>query len=574
MFNKIKNFTFCAVLTLLSLGVVSCTEDDVTPPVVTEGVAFQFDMRTEYTVSNMKDIVTIDMTLIKDGKEIVLTNLKMEGSEASILSVPISLAEGTYTMKGYVAYGAVTTPVMECEFDLDDEASTFVVTAGQVMTVTIPVSVRVVEFENYIVNALIGLCREVFGDDESLWPWDKSEDLGKWSCLEFVYYDGSDVISHITGIRFDTNEFEGWSQMTEIPHGTISNLVTIDALIINNLPNLTTLPDDLHKLPDLGTVVIQNTALTELPKNFEKCKNLNTLLIDGADLTEFPAQVNEMKNITLLGIINTKIAEVTAPLTNLKLIRLDLNDNDITTFGEDVLSPEMGLSSINLSGNNLSTLPNSLGTIISLKAVNLYDNQFTVIPTQVKKLSGLMALRIGGAAFTTVTNDDLANFPKLDELGLNGSKNLKIGTLNHSEIDGLYLSNCGLTELPSIAGLPQMRLFEAENNEFTSISSFDFTANPILKKISLSDNAKLKSLPASTWGLSPLAPGVFSYLDLRNCPALNWTPNATWDAYDSLYEMYEVGAEPVHPSYIVPPVEEYENRVGIARHGSEGVVIK
>ncbi len=574
MFNNIKNFTFCALLTLLSFGAVSCTEDEVMPVVVTEGVVFQFDMRTEYTISNMMDIVTVDMTLIKDGEEIILSNLKLDGTELSVLSAPVSLAEGTYTMKGYVAYGESTAKIMECEFDLEDEKSTFEVVVGQVLTVEIPVVVRIVDIDFYVSNALLGLCREVFGDDESLWPWDRTEKVGTWLGLEFVYFDGTNDISHLGGIHFDSKEFEGWNVMTKVPNGTISKLITIECVSFYDLPNLNELPDDLNKLPSLLSVVALNTGLESLPENFEKCKSLGTVILDGAALTEFPAQLNKMEKLSLIGILNTKITEVTVPLTNLKLVGLDLSHNQIATFGEDVLSSEVGIRSIKLNDNNLSSLPNSFATLASLTSVDIMNNKFASIPSQLEGITGLMTLRIGGNALTSISTADISVFPNLIDLDLEGSKGISVGALTHAKMGEISLSNCGLTSLPSIAGMPNIRLFEAANNDFTSIASLDFTATPLLSKINLSNNAKLKSLPTSTWGLSPLAPGVFGYLDLRNCPVLNWTPNAAWNAFNYAFEMYDPNADHVNPSYIVPPVEEYKDRVGIAKQGSNGVVIR
>lgn len=585
MFNNIKNFTFCAILTLLSFGVVSCTDNGEEQMEVTEGVVFKFDMRTVYTVSNMSDIVTVDVTLIKDGEEVVLPNLRLFGDESSVLSMPVLLSEGVYTMKGYVAYGASAAVVMECEFDLEDADSTFEIAAQTLLTVDIPVSVRVVNFENYIVNALIGLCYEVFGADESLWPWDKTEELGKWKYLEFEYFDGTNTISHLSGIHFNSNEFEGWNKMTKLPSGTIGRLITLGAITFENMPNLTELSDDLHELPSLISLIVINTGLLSFPENLEKSNSVATILIDGAEMAEFPSQVNQMKKLTLLGIANTKITEVTAPLTNLKLIDLDLNNNEITTFGESVLSPEMGIRSINLSGNDLTSLPTSFGGLVSLKNVNIMRNKFTSIPTQLESLTGLVTLRVGGEQLASISSADISYYPQLLELDLRGSKSIVLGGLVHANISGLYISDCNLSALPSIAGLPKMRLFEAANNNLTSIAELDFTANAGLTKINLSNNANLTSLPTTTWGLSadakPLPTpiwgdrevGGFTYLNVSNCPNLNWTPNASWKAFESVFEMYDPSVDPVNPNFNVPDPDGYKDRVGVAKKGSVGVVL-
>jgi len=134
---------------------------------------------------------------------------------------------------------------------------------------------------------------------------------------------------------------------------------------------LTSVPDEIGKLPHLKNLNLSNNKLTEIPQSLKNCKELFTINLSGNQLTKL------------------------FPLENLaKLAVLDINRNEFAELPEDLGSEKLeNLSQINASYNKLVKLSDTLIELPSLKLLNLENNLITEIPcnlSQGAKLKDLL----------------------------------------------------------------------------------------------------------------------------------------------------------------------------------------
>jgi predicted ATPase len=76
------------------------------------------------------------------------------------------------------------------------------------------------------------------------------------------------------------------------------------------------------------------------------------------------------------------------------------------------------LTSLNLSDNQLTTLPDSLGQLTQLTSLNLSDNQLTTLPDSLGQLTQLTSLNLSNNQLTSLP-DSLINLKQIQNLNLN-----------------------------------------------------------------------------------------------------------------------------------------------------------
>lgn len=95
---------------------------------------------------------------------------------------------------------------------------------------------------------------------------------------------------------------------------------------------------------------------------------------------------------------------------------LDLSGNQLTSLPES-LGQLVGLQSLYLSGNRLTSLPESLGQLASLQSLNLSFNQLTSLPEWLGQLTSLEALNLSYTRLTSLP-ESLARLDNLSQLEL------------------------------------------------------------------------------------------------------------------------------------------------------------
>jgi len=95
---------------------------------------------------------------------------------------------------------------------------------------------------------------------------------------------------------------------------------------------------------------------------------------------------------------------------------LNLSENQLTALPES-LGELTQLRTMNLSGNQLTALPESLGELTQLQTLQLSDNQLTALPESLGELTQLQTLRLSGNQLTALS-ESLGRLTQLQELCL------------------------------------------------------------------------------------------------------------------------------------------------------------
>ena len=105
----------------------------------------------------------------------------------------------------------------------------------------------------------------------------------------------------------------------------------------------------------------------------------------------------------------------------------------------------------------------------------------------------------------------------------------------------LSLNNCGLTEIPNVNGLPNLRSLYVAKNHIQEVKADAFTNCKMFSILSLAENNELQSidnnafytttdykLEESTDTSSP-RPIYMACVDVDDCPNLTWSIPDTWN---------------------------------------------
>ena len=189
---------------------------------------------------------------------------------------------------------------------------------------------------------------------------------------------------------------------------------------------------------------------------------------------------------------------------------LNLSGNQLSTLPEAIsqLSQAIGqlsqLQELDLSGNQLSTLPQAISQLSQLQKLNLSHNQLSTLPEAIGQLSQLQGLNLSNNKLSTLP-ETIGQLSQLQ--GLNLSNN-KLSTLPEtigqlSQLQGLNLSNNKLSTLPETIGqLFQLKALDLSNNKLSTLPEAIGQLSQ-LQALNLSNN-QLSTLPEAIGQLSQL----------------------------------------------------------------------
>ena len=143
-----------------------------------------------------------------------------------------------------------------------------------------------------------------------------------------------------------------------------------------------------------------------------------------------------------LNLTNEDLVALIPLLKNTEITSLDLSDNQLTEIPESI-GDLTGLEKLYLSYNQLTEIPQSIGDLTGLKTLDLYGNKLTEIPQSIGGLTGLKNLDL--------SDNQLTEIPQ------------SIGDL--TGLKKLYLSSNQLTEIPQrIGDLTGLEMLSLDNN--------------------------------------------------------------------------------------------------------------
>ncbi|MBC1239955.1 COR domain-containing protein [Nostoc sp. 2RC] len=175
-----------------------------------------------------------------------------------------------------------------------------------------------------------------------------------------------------------------------------------------------------------------------------------------------------------------------------QITSLDLSFNQLTTLPEALASLQQ-LTSLNLSRNQLKTLPEAITRLQQLTYLNLSRNQLKTLPEALTSLQQLTSLDLSCTGLTTMP-EAIANLQQLTSLNLsyNQLKTLPEVITSLQQLTSLNLRCTGLTTLPeALVHLQQLTSLDLRDNKLTTLpealaslqqlTTLDLTGNPIEK---------------------------------------------------------------------------------------------
>jgi len=162
--------------------------------------------------------------------------------------------------------------------------------------------------------------------------------------------------------------------LTEFPREVFNLAETLEVLDLSGNA-LSALPDDLHRLTQLGVLFCSNNAFTEVPVALGRCARL--------DMIAFKA--NRIRSVP---------AESLPP----QLRWLILTDNQIESLPAE-LGNRPRLQKLMLAGNRLRALPTEMAACQALELVRISANEFDALPAWLLSLPRLSWLAFSGNPF-------------------------------------------------------------------------------------------------------------------------------------------------------------------------------
>ncbi len=220
------------------------------------------------------------------------------------------------------------------------------------------------------------------------------------------------------------------------------------------------------------------------------------------------------------------------------LLSLDLSDNGYTAFPAIVFAHLANLEFLDLSGNDLGSLPAELGHMSALRHLRLSNIGLTEIPPVLFKLVDLEYLDLSGNQLQGEIPSELARLTKLRSLDLSSNdyqgeipseladlRNLRRLHLSHnglaggippelgnlSSLERLDLYGNGLTGgiPPELGNLSRLEYLDISENGLTGGIPPELGGMAALEDLDMSDNSLTGGIPAELGDLSSL-----EYLDI------------------------------------------------------------
>ena len=305
--------------------------------------------------------------------------------------------------------------------------------------------------------------------------------------------------------EIDNNLLKGLSSLVELDLSknkikfipkSIQFLVFLEVLNISN-NQLLEIPEEFGVLTRLKKLFLNENAIQFLPKNifskmigleeiylyknrlenvcdslssiFDNMKHLKFLDIHSNYLTIFNI-FTEMPILDSLLLSYNQIQEIKGLDKCFNLTNLDLNNNKIVEFPEDILKLKK-LSTLNLQNNDLNSIPNTLGLMNNLIRLNIEGNPLKRL---IGKMRNCTTEELKNYLKSRITEKDLVNTPmtKEDLYDINDNNdNLNNIILHNIYNNGLFMKEMNLKNIP----IEEMQNCIQKN----SLNKIDFSSNQI-----------------------------------------------------------------------------------------------
>ena len=267
---------------------------------------------------------------------------------------------------------------------------------------------------------------------------------------------------------------------------------------------------DIPKDNKIEVLSLTNSGLDRIPSSVKRCKHLKRLNLEGNHIKHIPRWLTSLDSLEEI---------------NLNFNKLNLKKRDIRRLAkvEDVLLAGNGIKklpdnvgmlrceSLNLSKNQISSLPRSFAELKQARYLIFYDNAFESIPEELVGFKNLKHLDFYKNKITEIPDfiGDMDNlqqlflsFNKIEEIPdtLRNLKRLKYFYIHHNELhfipewitemDSIERFGVGfnhLLDLPDLSKMKALYEFDAEHNLLERFP-WELVEKPEMEILILRDN--------------------------------------------------------------------------------------
>ncbi len=175
--------------------------------------------------------------------------------------------------------------------------------------------------------------------------------------------------------------------------------------------------DALGLLPALEVLILARCMLDKFPETVLLLRSLRRLDLSRNNLPAVPEEICKLRALEFLNLMLNQISELPATLAQLPVLRvLDVCMNILKGPLAEGSLPS-SLQRLILSGNQLPTIPSSIGELRSLQQLELGGNGLTALPDSLGALQNLQVLDLTWNGLTALP-DSLGALRALQELYL------------------------------------------------------------------------------------------------------------------------------------------------------------
>ncbi|XP_071510379.1 leucine-rich repeat-containing protein 58-like [Diadema antillarum] len=193
----------------------------------------------------------------------------------------------------------------------------------------------------------------------------------------------------------------------------------------------------------------------------------------GIDVFPVDDLVEHKERLEIIDVSRNQISTIPAGINNfVSIIELDISANRITRLPDELLQLP-NLKTLTCKNNllNSDSLPKDLSTFPALQTLNLSGNLFLNFPVQLTEISTLRVLHMGGNRIQDIPSQ-IERLTRLEHFYLGGNRlvTLPSNVGNLQSLLSLVLCDNRLTSLPSeLVQLKQLRSLSLHNNHLTTL---------------------------------------------------------------------------------------------------------
>jgi len=267
---------------------------------------------------------------------------------------------------------------------------------------------------------------------------------------------------------------------------------------------------------ELTSLELYGLNLPHLPKGLSRLSALRELSINDDELKTLPDVLGKLAKLEKLSLTLPKLRALPRVLASLPALReLTLSCDGLTSLDDRALP--RGLTKLSIDGSNLTSLPESLGSVTGLVELTLGHSKVDELPASLAKLTALADLTLDGSALDKVPAV-VGKLSALRQLSLYGVPALDEGALPKS-LTRLTIVGCSSDVLPkSLATLTNLEDLMVCRTKLTAVPD-SIRKLRKLTTLDLARNEELAELPAWLGELTRL-----ESLSLRDLPKVKQLP--------------------------------------------------